>query len=174
MRKMIALVFFLLFHLDQTQAQQKAFATYRLLPLDSVTNQLPRTFRSIQTTKEPLRLTLNDKTYSFVSTPSDTSANSYPELTAGYDDTYELKILEWELKNVNPSTLTFDVYLARFHKQTGAKKGKVYVSPDVLVDRSAVKSVYLIDQVDKPHKNRVSLLSIGVGALVIALAVILL
>jgi hypothetical protein len=139
-----------------------------------VTNQFPRTLLSLQTTTEPLKLSLNDKTYSFTSIPSDTSANSYPELTASYDDKYELRILEWELKDASPSTLTFDIYLARFNKETGAKKGKVYISPDVLVDRSAVKSVYLVEQVDKPVKNRVSFLSIGVGVLVIALAIFLL
>lgn len=174
MKKIFAILFFLVIHIVQTQAQQRAFEPYQLLPLDSVTNQFPRSLRSIQTTNDPLRLTLNEKTYSFKSIPSDTSANSYPELTANYDDKYELRILEWELKDASPTTLTFDIYLARFNKETGAKKGKVYVSPDVLVDRSAVKSVYVVEQVDKPGKNRVSLLSIGVGALVIALAIFLL
>jgi hypothetical protein len=173
MKKILPLLFLLIAY--SSYAQESIFSPVRLIPLDSAVTQLPRTFRSIKTRQEPLPITLNDKTYSFTSTRPE-GPNSYPELTTSFDDKYDLRIMEWELRQANAQTLTFDVYYARFNKQKGTQKGKVYLSREVLIDRAAVEGAYQVTDVDKPISTRkkVSFWSIGAGAAIVALAVILL
>ncbi len=152
--------------------QFEVFPKYKFVDKDSLHISHGQGVKTIKVKSDTVYLSIDSKDYAFVARQSHGDLKlSYPTYIADFDSKYDMEIMSWDIKTIDPNDVTFIISYTRRYKKQGGQKGKYFVNDNYKISKDDLEGIY-IGGLEKQELRKVNIINIGLGLIVIGAVII--